>query len=289
VPELPEVETIRRQLEPLVVGRRLTSAWAFPHPKFTPALEVEGATIAGTGRRGKYLLLPLDDGRELIVHLGMTGSLRVRPAGDVGDAYVRAWWGLDGPARAAVGAGGAARAAVGAGGVSRPGEALEYRDIRRFGRLAVAEDGRYAGTLAVQGPDALDPRLTAEDFWRALKRSRRAVKTQLLSQQPIAGVGNIYADEALWRARVNPFRRTVTRAQAAALLDAVRAVLTGSLHYGGTTLTTYRNVEGLPGRNQQRLDVYGQAGLPCPRCGTELRSRVLDGRTTTWCPTCQRR
>ncbi|MGH9215949.1 MAG: Fpg/Nei family DNA glycosylase, partial [Acidimicrobiales bacterium] len=220
MPELPEVETIRRQLEPLVVGRRLTSAWAFPHPKFTPALEVEGGTITSTARRGKYLLLSLDDGRELIVHLGMTGSLRVRPPGDVGDAYVRAWWGL--------------------GGSDPPGEALEYRDVRRFGRLAVAEDGRYAGTLAVQGPDALDPRLTAEDFWRALKRSRRAVKTQLLSQRPIAGVGNIYADEALWRARVNPFRRTVTRAQAAALLQALRSVLAGSLHYGGTTLTTYR-------------------------------------------------
>jgi formamidopyrimidine-DNA glycosylase len=280
MPELPEVETIRRQLEPLVVGRRLTSAWAFPHPKFLAALEVVGASITGTARRGKYLLLSLDDGRELIVHLGMTGSLRVRPAGDPGDAYVRAWWGLDAP-------GDPARAAVGAGDMPLAGEALEYRDVRRFGRLAVAEDGRYAGTLAVQGPDALDRRLTAEEFWRALKRSRRAIKTQLLSQRPIAGVGNIYADEALWRARINPARRTVTRAQAAALLDAVREVLAGSLHYGGTTLTTYRNVEGLPGRNQQRLNVYGQAGLPCPRCGTELRSRVLDGRTTTWCPTCQ--
>ena len=273
MPELPEVETIRRQLEPLVVGRRLASAWAFPHPKFTAALEVVGATITGTARRGKYLLLALDDGRELIVHLGMTGSLRVRPAGDQGDAYVRAWWGLEDPA------------AVGAGEAS--GQALEYRDVRRFGRLAVAEDGQYVGTLAVQGPDALDRRLTAEDFWRSLRRSRRAIKTQLLSQRPIAGVGNIYADEALWRARINPARRTVTGAEAAALLDAVREVLAGSLHHGGTTLTTYRNVEGLPGRNQQRLNVYGQAGLPCPRCGTELRSRVLDGRTTTWCPTCQ--
>jgi formamidopyrimidine-DNA glycosylase len=272
MPELPEVETIRRQLEPLVVGRRLTSAWAFPHPKFTAALEVEGATITGTARRGKYLLLSLDDGRELIVHLGMTGSLRVRPADDPGDAYVRAWWGLDGPR---------------AGNVCPAGQALEYRDVRRFGRLAVAEDGQYAGTLAMQGPDALDLRMTAEDFWRALKRSRRAIKTQLLSQRPIAGVGNIYADEALWRALINPARRTVTRAEAAALLDAVRDVLAGSLHHGGTTLTTYRNVEGRPGRNQQRLNVYGQAGLPCPRCGTELRSRVLDGRTTTWCPTCQ--
>jgi formamidopyrimidine-DNA glycosylase len=274
MPELPEVETIRRQLEPLVVGRRLTSAWAFPHPKFIAALEVEGATITGTSRRGKYLLLSLNDGRELIVHLGMTGSLRVRPAGDSGDAYVRAWWGLDGPA-------------PDMGDASLAGQALEYRDVRRFGRLAVAEDGQYAGTLAVQGPDAFDRRLTAEEFWRALRRSRRAIKTQLLSQRPIAGVGNIYADEALWRARINPARRTVTRAEAAALLDAVRRVLAGSLQNGGTTLTTYRNAEGRPGRNQQRLNVYGQAGLPCPRCGTELRSRVLDGRTTTWCPTCQ--
>ena len=267
MPELPEVETIRRQLEPLVVGRRFGAAWAFAHPKFSPALDAAGSEVRSVGRRGKYLLVGLDEDRELVVHLGMTGSLRVRPAGDAGDAYVRAWWALDDAA----------------------GETLEFRDVRRFGRLAVAVGGAYAGTLAVQGPDALDPALTAEAFWRSLRASRRAVKTQLLSQRPLAGVGNIYADEALWRARINPFRRTVTRAQAAALLDALRRVLAGSIVYGGTTLTNYRTVEGRPGRNQQRLEVYGQAGLPCPRCGTELRSRPLDGRTTTWCPTCQRR
>ena len=270
MPELPEVETIRRQLEPLVVGRRLGEAWAFPHPKFTPALEVGPAVVERVGRRGKYLLIGLDDDRELVVHLGMTGSLRVRPAGDDGDAYVRAWWRLD-------------------RGPDDGGEALEYRDVRRFGRIAVAAGGVYAGTLAVQGPDALDRSLTAEAFWRSLRASRRAVKTQLLSQRPIAGVGNIYADEALWRARINPARRTVTRAQAAALLDALRDVLSAGIRYGGTTLTDYRDVDGREGRNQQRLDVYGQAGLPCPRCGTELRSRTLDGRTATWCPTCQPR
>ena len=274
MPELPEVETIRRQLEPLLVGRRLGEAWAFPHPKFSPALGVGPALVESVGRRGKYLLLGLDDDRELIVHLGMTGSLRVRPAGDTGDAYVRAWWSLDDTS---------------AGGPGGGGEALEYRDIRRFGRLAVASGGAYAGTLAVQGPDALDPSLTAEAFWRALRASRRAVKTQLLSQRPVAGVGNIYADEALWRVGLNPARRTVTRAQAAALLAALRAVMTASIRDGGTTLTTYRDVAGREGRNQQRLDVYGQAGLPCPRCGTELRSRVLDGRTATWCPVCQPR
>lgn len=268
MPELPEVETIRRQLEPLIVGRRFGASWAFPHPKFVAALDVGPAAVERVGRRGKYLLIGLDDDRELVVHLGMTGSLRVRPPGDAGDAYVRAWWALDGP---------------------RVGEVLEYRDVRRFGRLAVAEGGRYAGTLAVQGPDALDPSLDAETFWRALRASRRAVKTQLLSQRPIAGVGNIYADEALWRAGINPARRSVTRAQAAELLASLREVMTASLHHGGTTLTDYRDVAGREGRNQQRLEVYGQAGLPCPRCGTELRSRVLDGRTSTWCPSCQPR
>jgi formamidopyrimidine-DNA glycosylase len=267
VPELPEVETIRRQLEPLIVGRTLVEAWAFPHAKFEPALEAAGATITGVGRRGKYLLLALDDDRELVIHLGMTGSLRVRPAGDPGDAYARATWTLD---------------VVG-------GEALEYRDVRRFGRLAVVEPGAYAGTLAVQGPDALDPSVSAEDLWQALRRSRRAVKTQLLSQRPLAGVGNIYADEALWRAQIHPARRAVTRRQAAALLAAVRAVLSEGVTHGGTTVRDYRTVEGEPGRNQTRLDCYGRAGLPCNRCGTELRRTLLDGRSTTWCPTCQRR
>ena len=298
MPELPEVETIRRQLEPLVVGRRLGAAWAFPHPKFTAALDVGPATVERVLRRGKYLLIGLDGDRELVVHLGMTGSLRVRPPGDVGDAYVRAWWAFDDGDGATAeshadeggdgggdGGGDASRAWGSDGG----GGALEFRDIRRFGRLAVAVGGRYAGTLAVQGPDALDPDLDALTFWRALRASRRPVKTQLLSQRPISGVGNIYADEALWRVGVNPFRRTVTKAQAAALLDALRDVMTASIRYGGTTLTNYRDVAGREGRNQQRLEVYGQAGLPCPRCGTELRSRVLDGRTTTWCPSCQPR
>jgi formamidopyrimidine-DNA glycosylase len=277
VPELPEVETIRRQLEPLLVGRRLGEAWAFPHPKFTPALDVVGATVERLVRRGKFLLFGLDDDRELIVHLGMTGSLRVRPPGDTGDAYVRAWWALG------------ARDGDVDGDERGGGEALEYRDVRRFGRVQVASGGAYLGTLAVQGPDALDRDLTADVFWRSLRASRRAVKTQLLSQRPIAGVGNIYADEALWRAGINPMRRRLSRAQAAALLDALRDVMSASIRYGGTTLTNYRDAAGREGRNQQRLDVYGQAGLPCPRCGTELRSRVLDGRTTTWCPSCQPR
>jgi formamidopyrimidine-DNA glycosylase len=265
MPELPEVETIRRELEPLVLGRTLGEAWAFPHPKFLPALDAVGGTITVVGRRGKYLLLGLHDDRELVVHLGMTGSLSVRSLDLVDDPYMRAWWSIG------------------------DGEALAFRDVRRFGRLAVAAGGAYAGTLAVQGPDALDPAVTGDDLWRALKASRRAVKTQLLSQRPVAGVGNIYADEALWRARIDPRSRRVTRAQAAALLDALREVLSASLDNGGTTLRDYRTVTGESGRNQEQLACYGRYGQPCLRCGTILRRTVLDSRTTTWCPTCQHR
>jgi formamidopyrimidine-DNA glycosylase len=272
VPELPEVETIRRELEPLVLGRTLGEAWAYPHGKFLPALDASGGKVVEVGRRGKYLLLGLHDDRELVVHLGMTGSLAVQPAGGLaalvaggGEPYLRAWWALDGD------------------------EALTFRDTRRFGRLAVALAGAYSGTLAVQGPDALDPTLTGEAFWRSLKSSRRAIKTQLLSQRPLAGVGNIYADEALWRARIDPRARTVSRARAAGLLAALQEVLSASLDHGGTTLRDYRTVAGESGRNQERLACYGRYGEPCFRCSTILRRTVLDGRTTTWCPTCQRR
>jgi formamidopyrimidine-DNA glycosylase len=267
MPELPEVETIRRELEPAIVGRALGEAWAFLHPKFTPALDAAGTSVTGVGRQGKYLLMALDDGRELVVHLGMTGSLAIRPrTAAEEDTYVRAWWVLDdGP------------------------DVLVFRDVRRFGRLAVVPAGEYLGTLAVQGPDALDPSLTAEDLWRSLRSSHRAIKTQLLSQRPLAGVGNIYADEALWRAKVNPMRRTVTRDQAAALLEAIQDVLRASVDNGGTTLRDYRTLAGDTGDNQHHLAAYGRADLPCLRCGTPLRRKPLDARTTTWCPTCQPR
>ena len=267
MPELPEVETIRRELAPAVVGRALGEAWAFLHPKFLPALDAADTTIVGVDRRGKYLLVGLDDERELVIHLGMTGSLQIRPRPDAeDDPYTRAWWVLDDGA-----------------------DVLVFRDVRRFGRLRVVPNGRYEGTLAVQGPDALDPTLTAEAFWRSLRGSRRAVKTQLLSQRPLAGVGNIYADEALWQVGVHPLKRTVTRAQATALLAALQDVLQAGVDNGGTTLRDYRDFNGGSGDNQRRLSAYGRYGLPCLRCGTELRRVVVDGRATTFCPTCQRR
>ena len=265
MPELPEVETVRRQLEPLVVGRTIVEAWGHPSAKFSSAPLAGGAGIASVGRRGKYLVLGLDDRRELIVHLGMTGQLRMRPEGP--DPYVRAWWALD------------------------DAGVLELRDVRRFGRVGVVPAGEWASlpTLARQGPEPWDRVLDDGGLWRNLRRSRARVKTQLLSQRPLAGVGNIYADEALWRASVHPGRRTVTRAEADRLLVALRAVLEQGIANGGTTLRDYRAVDGAPGTNQLELACYGRSGLPCLRCGAPLRRTVVDGRGTTHCAVCQPR
>jgi len=264
VPELPEVETVRRQLEPLVVGRRIVEGWGHASGKFSSAPRAAGAAIKSVKRRGKYLLLGLDDERELIVHLGMTGQLRMRP-GEL-DPYVRAWWALD------------------------DGQVLELRDVRRFGRIGVVPAGEYATlpTLAAQGPEPWDPALDDDGLWRNLTHSRVRVKTQLLSQRPLAGVGNIYADEALWRAEIHPARRSLTRREAARLLAELRCVLEQGIRNGGTTLRDYRAVDGEPGRNQLELGCYGRAGEPCARCGRQLRRSVIDGRGTTHCPSCQR-
>jgi formamidopyrimidine-DNA glycosylase len=266
VPELPEVETIRRQLDPLVVGRVVTEAWSHESGKFTAAREVTGATVAGTSRRGKYLMIELVDGRDLVVHLGMTGQLLVDGVEqDNDDPYVRAWWSFD------------------------DGSRLSFRDVRRFGRLAVIERGRHESipTLAAMGPEPFDEQFDAAAFWGRLRASNQRIKTQLLSQRPVAGVGNIYADEALFLAGINPGVRRVSRARAAGLLEAVRQVLTEGLARGGTTLRDYRNLEGA-GTNQLHLRCYGRAGQSCVTCGSELRGRVIDARSTTWCPRCQR-
>lgn len=256
---------MRRQLERLVVHRRITAGWGHPSPKFSSAPHAAGAEIERISRRGKYLLLGLDDDRELVVHLGMTGRLRIRSGQS--DPYIRAWWALD------------------------DGCTLELRDVRRFGRINVVPAGEYASlpTLAAQGPEPWDPTLDDGGLWRNLKRSRMRIKTQLLSQRPLAGVGNIYADEALWRAGVHPAVRTVTRRQADRLLCELRAVLEQGIANGGTTLRDYRAPDGAPGRNQLELGCYGRSGEPCLRCGTELRRTVIDARGTTHCPTCQPR
>lgn len=268
MPELPEVETVRRQLAPRIEGRRVLDAGAFASAKFVPAMDVVGATFTSTGRRGKYLLIGTDDNRELVVHLGMTGQLGFHADADHDDPYQRAWWLLDG----------------------QPEELLGFRDVRRFGRLRVVPAGDYSSipTLAAAGPEPWDEALTPELFRELIGRSRRPVKTQLLSQRPIAGVGNIYADEALWAAGIHPRATRLGIDRAERLLAELRRVLGAGIDRGGTTLRDYRQLDGGTGTNQFHLDAYGRAGRPCRRCASELRSTVIDARTTTYCPRCQR-
>ncbi len=269
------METVRRQLLSRLAGRRVVEAGSHASAKFTPARAATGATINDVTRRGKYLILPLSapatPDRELIIHLGMTGKLAFRDGGpDQGEPnpYLRAWWQLDGP-----------------------DETLEFVDVRRFGRLRVVPAGDYRDipTLANAGPEPWDPELTERRFWQLLSQSKRPLKTKLLSQRPIAGVGNIYADEALWLAEINPKVTRLSQPRAGRLLVALQDVLAQGVDNGGTTLRDYRNVDGGTGANQHELAAYGRSGQPCLRCQATLVSAQLDARTTTWCPSCQRR
>lgn len=273
MPELPEVETVRRQLAPQLAGRRILESGSHPSAKFTPAREATGATFTSDGRRGKFLLFGLDRERELVIHLGMTGQLQFRQeprSADLDgpdDRYLRAWWALD------------------------DGRTLDFVDVRRFGRLRVVPAGDYSAipTLRTAGPEPFDETLDGKLFHSLLRRSRRKLKTQLLSQRPVAGVGNIYADEALWLAKINPRATRISEQRATILLEAIRTVLAQGLDNGGTTLRDYRDAEGRAGANQYTLAAYGRANLPCFRCNKLLHSAVIDARTTTWCPACQRR
>lgn len=271
MPELPEVETLRRQLAPRIEGSRIIEADAFDSAKFTPAKEIIGAVFESPRRRGKYLIIGTDDDRELIIHLGMTGQLGFQSTATApgSDPYRRAWWLLEGAAGT---------------------ELLEFRDVRRFGRIRVVPRGDYSSipTLHAAGPEPWDPDLTPKRFRELLSSSRRPIKTQLLSQRPIAGVGNIYADEALWEAGIHPRSTRLGLERASRLLRALQDALAQGVERGGTTLRDYRQLDGGQGTNQHHLHAYGRAGLPCERCNEAMRSSVIDARTTTFCPRCQR-
>lgn len=287
---------MRRQLAPRLVGRHVLEVAYTPQPRFDGLDHVAGTEVTRLERRGKYLIAgiaghdapggaadaSLRDGvdgdhggaaatLELVMHLGMTGSFRFRgdaePGGGVWhpDAYVRATFTLD-------------------DGV------LDFRDVRRFGRLSVVAPGCYTAvpTLAGLGPEPLSDAFDPEAFATALRASFAPVKAVLLNQRVVAGVGNIYADEALWRARIHPRSRRVGRARAHRLWGALRAVLAEAIDREGTTFRDYLMVNGASGRYGEALVAYGQHGRPCPRCVTPLRKAVVAGRGTTYCPACQR-
>lgn len=281
MPELPEVEIVRRGLDRSVVGHTVTGASVL-HPRAARrhlaggadlAAAVTGRTVLGAHRRGKYLWLPLTGGSALVAHLGMSGQLLVLPAADPPGPHLRAVLDLSGPAAAPV--------------------QLRYVDQRTFGGLFLAAGGPTADDLPADlahiAPDPLGD-LDAGVFWAALHRRRTGVKRALLSQTTVSGVGNIYADEALWLARLH-FERstaTLTRAEVARLLDALRQVMGAALDLGGTSFDRlYVDVNGASGRYSTSLNAYGQQGRPCPRCGTPIVREPFMNRSSHRCPRCQ--
>ena len=269
IPELPEVETVRRELEPWLTGRTILSAElleALPGPKYAGLERAAGQEILAVKRRGKFLLLPLSAGDDLVVHLGMTGIISPEPFAK----HTRV------------------RLELSPG----PNPALYFQDVRRFGRFLVVPSGQYETlpTLHQMGPEPLGVDFTNPGFYRALQASSTPIKPYLLSQRPVSGVGNIYADEALWRARIHPLTpaKAISKAKTYTLADAIRDVLTESLTFKGTTLQDYRTVNGEAGAYAARLQVYGRPDAPCPRCGRPISKIVVAGRGTHFCPHCQR-
>jgi formamidopyrimidine-DNA glycosylase len=274
MPELPEVETIRRQLAPVVEGRRLSaleildSRWCLPLSPEAVREAVEGRRVERLDRRGKYLVWALEDEAFLLMHLRMTGVVLLDPPADA--PYVRVRFVLDGGAHE-----------------------LRFCDPRRFGtgELALGADARDAFFAARLGVEPLGEELTG-DALRRLARGRRApVKAFLLDQRRIAGVGNIYADEALFRARIHPLRPAgaLTRAQCDALAAAVRDALGAGLAAGGATIDDFRHADGVSGAFQEEFLVHRRRGEPCVRCGGEVVKFVAAGRGTYACETCQPR
>jgi len=277
VPELPEVEVVRRGLETFVVGHDVERVRVL-HPRSVRrhvagvadfASQVAGQHICAARRRGKYLWLALESGDAVLGHLGMSGQLLVQPRGAELERHLRVTLELS------------------------EGRDLRFVDQRMFGGLLLARDGaELPQQIAHIARDPIDLQFDDAAFAVALRRRRTGVKRALLDQRLISGVGNIYADEALWAARLHYARPTETlrRAEVVRLIDEVRAVMRRALAEGGTSFDAlYVNVNGESGYFDRSLAAYGQEGLPCPRCGTPIRRDAFMNRSSYTCPRCQPR
>ena len=274
MPELPEVETIRALLAPGLEGRSfdrvtiLDPRLTRPEPPEVIAAELEGERVVHVRRRGKYLIVGFDSGRHLLVHLRMTGNvLHPAPDGYRDDPHVRAVVRLD------------------------DGSDVIYRDVRRFGTWDLLEPGDldvYFTTRRL-GREPLERGFTAKSLGAALAGRRAPVKAALLDQRAVAGVGNIYADEALWYARIHPLTPAghLGDTDVAALRDGIRKALRLGIRRQGATLRDYRGADGSEGRMQNEFRVYGREGEPCERCGTPIAKTRAGGRGTWYCPSCQ--
>ncbi|HEU4590464.1 MAG TPA: bifunctional DNA-formamidopyrimidine glycosylase/DNA-(apurinic or apyrimidinic site) lyase [Steroidobacteraceae bacterium] len=271
MPELPEVETTRRGIEPHVIGRRIHRLLIHDHRLRWPvdraiSNAVRGSAIRRAGRRAKYLLLETDTGT-MILHLGMSGSLRVLPASTPRIAHDHVDIELD------------------------SGQTLRFNDPRRFGSLLfTVEDPALHPLLRQLAPEPLGPDFDGGYVWKITRRRAVAIKQLIMNARLVVGVGNIYASEALFRARIRPRRRarTLTRQECTRLARAIKATLTMAVKVGGTTLRDYVGADGNPGYFRQRLYVYERAGKPCRVCGRPIRQFTQGQRSTYWCSYCQK-
>jgi formamidopyrimidine-DNA glycosylase len=275
VPELPEVETVARGLQARLPGATIRSVavlWdrtiSHPLPAERFVDEIAGVVVERVGRRAKSVVLHLDDGRVMTVALRMTGALIVAAPGAPSDPNARVVFEL------------------------ADGRQLRFRDVRKFGRIGLYPGRgrrRVADVFARHGPEPLPRSFSAARLAARLRRRRARLKTLLLDQSFIAGVGNIYADEALWRARLHPLRRadTLTEVEVRRLHRAIRAALREGLAGGGASYRDYVNPDGEPGLAAERMRVYRRTGQPCPRCGRPIQRMLVGQRATHFCPHCQ--
>jgi formamidopyrimidine-DNA glycosylase len=272
VPELPEVETVRAGIAPVLTGARIDHAeindvrLTRPFPPEAVAAELEGERVDAVERRGKYLIVRFESGRVLLIHLRMTGSLIHAPAGSLADdPHRRAVLSLDN------------------------GSDVAYRDVRRFGTWELLEPGELRPYFERRlGPEPLGS-LSARRLAERLAGRRAPLKAALLDQRTLAGMGNIYADEALWDSRLHPLRPagSLTGDEVARLHRAVRRALRRGIARQGATLSDYRTADGSRGSMQEEFRVYGREGEPCDRCGTSITKTRVAGRGTWFCPSCQ--
>ena len=277
MPELPEVEVVRRGLEAHVAGKTITAV-RVNHPRAVRRHEAGPADltarllnmqITGTGRRGKYLWLTLSDDSALVVHLGMSGQMLLGPVQNEGHLRIATL--LD------------------------DGTAMSFVDQRTFGGWMLTDVVTVDGTdvpapVAHIARDPLDPRFDRDGVVNVLRRKHSEIKRQLLDQTVVSGIGNIYADEALWRVKINGARlaSSLSRKQLGELLDAATKVMTDSLGEGGTSFDSlYVNVNGESGYFERSLDAYGREGEPCRRCGAVMRREKFMNRSSFYCPRCQ--
>ncbi len=271
MPELPEVEYVARQLRADLVGRTIVSArvtWPRAVAAMDPAefeQRMRQRRVEEIGRRGKHLLIALDGGETLVIHRRMSGNLVFAPP-TVDEAYARVIFALD------------------------DGRRLLYTDPRKFGRVSLLGERELQASLAALGPEPLAPEFTPAVLAERLAGRDRGLKALLLDQSVVAGLGNIYADEALYRARLHPLRRasSLTPAEIAALHAGIQGALRTGIAHGGTTFGRHRDVYSEAGSNLEHVEVYRRTGQPCLRCGTPIARITVAQRGTHFCPNCQR-